>query len=106
MLCACTVDERAGYVHHLFTVVVHTQPCAVGYVGYVGDFYVFAKAVCLEALPVLGLDNHGHSFLAFADCEFGAVESAVFGRNPVKIDVESVCKFTYCHADTACSEVV
>ena len=67
---------------------------------------VLARAVSHHGLLVLGLDDYGHTLLRLADGQFCGVESAVLGRNPVKIYVKTVGKFADRHADTTGTEVV
>ena len=40
MLGACAVDEAAREVNHLYALVVHSEPAAVGHIGHVGGFDV------------------------------------------------------------------
>ena len=67
---------------------------------------VLACAVCHELLLVLRLNHNGHPLLRLADSQLSGVKSAVFYRNPVKVDVKTVGELADGNAHTARTEVI
>ena len=106
MPCTCAVYEITAEIHDRLAMVEHSHSGRVGHLSDMGDFYILAAAVFREHGFILSLNDNGHTLLGLADSEFGAVQAAVFDRDAVEPDVESVGKFADGDADAAGSEVI
>ena len=70
------------------------------------DLDILACAICHHGLLVLCLDNDRHTLLRLADSQFCRVESVIFHRHSVKVDVKTVGQLADRYADSAGSKVV
>ena len=106
MPCAGAVDETARQVGHAVRAVEDLHPPRIRDIGHIRDLDVLFCAISLETRAVGSRDDHGHPLLRLADGEFHGIEAAVFGRNAVEVDFQTVGQFADGHAHAACPEVV
>ena len=101
-----TVYEFTADVRHHFRIVEHPHAATVCNIRHMSHFHILREAIFLKLLPVGSLYHHGHSLLRLADCKFGRIKTAVFGRNPVQIYVKTRGKLSDGYTYAACSEIV
>ena len=101
-----TVNEFALKICHDFISVEHPHAFCISNISHMSNFHVLAVAVFHELGLVLSLYDYRHSFLRLTDSQLSSIQSVIFYRDSVEIDVESVCKLSDSHADSTCSEVV
>ena len=71
-----------------------------------GRFEVFGKGDLTEPCGVLGRDDHRHTLLRFGNGKLGAVQTLIFLRNGVQVDIETVRKLADGDGNAARAEVV
>ena len=100
------VDEAAAEVNNLLASPADDHTRFFGDSGHDGGFEVFLVCVPQHLVDILRVDDDGHTLLAFADGQLGAVEAGVFFGDLVKIDLQTVGQLADGDADAASAEVV
>ena len=100
------IKEFPGKIDYFFTAPMHGEAARVGYPGYQGGFQVFFFRIFDEEVDVFWSNDDGHPFLGFADRQFGAVQSFIFLRHGIKVDIQAVSKLANGNGNAAGAEIV
>ena len=69
-------------------------------------FQVLLACKAQECVYVLRIQNHCHTLLRLGDCDLSAIQTCIFLRNLVQINLKTCCQFTDRYGYTACAKVV
>ena len=103
---AVRVEERTADIHDPDAVPGHGQARFRFYDGDPACLQVLFRRKLKEPCLVFCLHAAGHTLLGFTDGKLRSVESLVFSRNRVQVDVESVRKLADRDGYAACAEVI
>ena len=87
---AVRVQKGAGDVHNLFPVPVHHKARLFRNRRDHRRFQILGAGKCRKAFHILRAHHDRHSFLRFADRQFGTVQTLIFFGNLVQIDQKAV----------------
>ena len=106
VLCTCRVDKLTLQVGNLLALVEHTHTLRVGDIGYMRNLDILLTTEGYHRLHILLLNNYGHTLLRLRNSQLGSVQSVIFYRYSVKVDIQAICQFTDSHRDTSCAKVI
>ena len=100
------IKEIAGDIDNCLSPPMHDKSRGLRDCGHDDRFEIFLMGIFHELLCVLLIDNNSHSLLRLGDGNFRAVETGIFLRDLVKINIKSSCELADCNRYTAGTEVV
>ena len=80
------IEEFTADIDDDLVVPFHDEARIFGNGSNNGCFEVFFVGDCQEGVDVFFFDDHCHSFLRFADGEFGAIKAFVFLWDGIEVD--------------------
>ncbi len=100
------IEEGAADIDNRVALPMHGEAPFIRDVGHNGRFQIFFGGVADEGIRIFGSDDDGHAFLRFGNGKFRAVESFVFLRDGIQIDVDAVREFSDRDGNAARAEIV
>ena len=104
--CPVGIEKRAADIDDRLSVPVHDEALLVRHDRHGHGRRVLLARDIQELLHIFPADNDSHALLALADRQLGSVESVVFLRDRVQVNLQSVCELSDCDGDAARAEVV
>ncbi len=100
------IQEGPGNIDNRSAPPFHDKPFCVRHIGNDGSFQIFFCRIFDELVRICFSDDHGHSFLGFGNSQFRAVETFIFLRYFIQINIETVCQFSDSHGYAAGAEII
>ena len=100
------IQESTGNINNFFFSPVQYQTRFFGNNGYHNSLQVFFVGVFHEFVNIFRIYNNCHTLLGLGDCDLGSVQTGVFFRYFIQIDLQTRCQFTDSYGYTAGTEVV
>ena len=100
------VEEGAGQVHNVLASPVQHEARLCRDHGNRRRFQVLFLRILQEGIHIFRIDYAGHALLRLGNGNFRAVETRIFQRHLVELDLQAGRKLADCDRDAACAEVV
>ena len=100
------IQKRPAQVDDSRTVPVHDQTRFRLHLSYRDGLQVFGSGKLQEVIDVFRRNYHSHALLTLTDGELRSVQTLVFLRHGVQVDLEPVCQFADGNRYAARTEVV
>ena len=106
LMRAIGIQERTGNVDDFFSSPAHHKARFLRYHCHLSRLQVFLVCIIHKSFPVLRINDYRHTFLGLRDCDFRSVQTGIFFRHLIQIDLESCRQLSDRHRNAACAEIV
>ncbi len=103
---AIGIQKCPWQIHDCLAAPVHHKTWFFCHHSCLDTVQVFLTAQFPEGFEFLCGNDRRHSFLAFGNCQFRAVQSFILHRHGIQVDHQAVREFANGHGDTAGTKVV
>ena len=100
------IQESTGNINNFFSSPVQYQTRFFGNNSYYNSFQVFFVGIFHEFVNVFRIYNNSHTFLRLGNSNFCSIQTGIFFRYLIQIDLQSRCQFSDCYRYTACTKVI
>ena len=100
------VEESAAQIHDLFASPGHDQPGILRHNSDRDCFQIFFGGIGQELIYIRRRNDHGHTLLGFGNGDLRSVQTCIFFRNLIQIDLQAGCKFSDGDGHAAGAEVI
>ena len=100
------IQESTGNINNFFSSPVQYQTWLFGNNSYHNSFQVFFVGIFHKFINVFRIYNNSHTFLRLGNSNLCAIQTCIFFRYFIQIDLQSRCQFSDCYRYTACTKVI
>ena len=106
VLCTCRVDKLTLQVGNLLALVEHTHTLCIGNICHMRNLDILLTAEGNHSLYILLFNYYGHTLLRLRNRQLGSVQSVIFHRHTIEVDIQAIGQLANSHRNTSCAKVV